>query len=193
MRRLIIVVVTLTGCASSLGLHVRDQYKRTVRIFVDCPEGVGVGSGVVVSDNTIATASHVITCEQGPPEAIVIEGYSAVVTRDVPSEDLALLRVDGFQAPPIVLGPRPDVGDRVCQTHAHPRSGRSCGEVIPAQPGVAVKGTLFHTAVTDTGNSGGPLWDAAGRLVGITTHWIACNNSQICGGRATPVRAEVLK
>jgi hypothetical protein len=101
----------------------------------------------------------------------------------LPDRDLASLHtvLDTFDPTyPIVHGPTPEYGARVCSTTAYPQFLRMCGDVqMPADP----PGDLSHTIVTEGGNSGSGVYDAKGRLIGIITHRWSCQNGQLCGGK----------
>lgn len=170
---------------------VNEQYDNAVRIGVICGTDVWGGSGVLIDGDTIYTAYHVVECEQAEFKiavkfsdgsidyATLVEGSALV--------DLAEIRLAKFRTgvTPPVIGPKPRLGDTVCLVVKVPDSARKCGEV---QPYGDYPGNLEHTAITEHGNSGGGVYDSAGRLVAIVTHLRLCETGQICGGRASTLR-----
>jgi S1-C subfamily serine protease len=152
----------------------------TVQIAVEGTDGGGVGSGVIVSaDGEILTNAHVVGAEGGrvrvrlPGES---QGRPAeVVARDT-VRDLALIRITGTPALATArIAETPaEVGQRVIAVgYALGFSGeptvtqgivsatsRSLGEL---------SGLLQTDAAISPGNSGGPVLNAAGYVVGIAT------------------------
>lgn len=144
----------------------------------------GAGAGVVWrADGIVVTNNHVIG--RSRPHVILTDGRdlpARVVGRD-PEVDMAVLRVDarGLPALPIADSRRARVGSLVLAV-GHPWGERG---VVTAGV-VSSVGTATTRGVRGTvdiirsdvrlapGNSGGPLVDAAGAVVGI--------NSMIVGG-----------
>ena len=147
----------------------------------------GTGSGVILDARHVLTAAHVVDCSYLPDVHVITASgkrMRAVVTRENDQTDLALLELAsadtfGDIAPP-VIGPRPIVGDSICKLQAVPTRGGDCGPVtdLTAEPGNDVQ----HGARVEHGNSGGPVYDAEGRLVGITTQMLLPDGA---GGRFT--------
>jgi S1-C subfamily serine protease len=142
----------------------------------------GIGSGVVVDEfGNILTSYHVVA---GLDQVTVqfFDGSSAVATVDVEQEerDLAVLHVETL--PPGVLpavlsgGVRP--GDRVLAIGApFGLEGSVSSGVISAtgrsfvveETGQVLTDMIQFDASVNPGNSGGPLVDLSGRVVGIVT------------------------
>jgi putative serine protease PepD len=148
------------------------------------------GSGFVVdSSGLILTNDHVIAGTQTITVAFganLDESRSASVVYADPSEDLALLRIDGsgLELAPLPLGDSSDleVGDptyaignpygldRTLTTGVISALGRT----ISAPNGASIANVIQTDAALNPGNSGGPLLDALGRVIGV--------NSQIASG-----------
>jgi serine protease Do len=146
------------------------------------PSVVGIndrGCGIVVADGLVLTNSHNL----GSAAAVVTfaDGRQAEATlagADVEG-DLAVLRVDTADSPPFAVA---DVGAQLGDVvFALSRPGgrslrvttgtvSSVDRPFRGPRGSRIAGGLEHTAPLPRGSSGGPIVDAAGRLVGINTH-----------------------
>ncbi|MCU0700478.1 MAG: trypsin-like peptidase domain-containing protein [Myxococcaceae bacterium] len=145
-------------------------------VSVRCKDSVG--SGFFVATGKVVTNAHVL-CDQGAPEVVLADGTRTVATswaHDRPN-DLAVLEVPQLTAPPLPLGDAAtaEVGSAVVMIGS-PRGldftvnrgtlsyvGRGIGGVAYLQVDIAV----------NPGNSGGPLLDAEGKVIGIVTARIA--------------------
>lgn len=193
-KSLALLVLLLGSCAcfQRAGAPVAPQYAATVSIAVHCGDGTAMGSGVVVSERQVLTALHVVSGKGCDPFASVAlpGGEPVLMIAEVGSPTADVVRLVALTGAPFAdvrpptLGAAPRVGDEVCLSVAIPRRGRKCGEVQPID-GVGPPGNMVHNAITEPGNSGGPVYDTAGHLVAIITHMIQAGNGQIVGGRAT--------
>jgi S1-C subfamily serine protease len=164
----------------------------------------GVGSGVVVDEfGNILTSYHVVA---GLEQVTVhfFDGSTAVATVDVKQEerDLAVLHVDALPANvmPAVLsgGVRP--GDRVMAIGApFGLEGSVSSGVISAtgrsfvveETGQVLTDMIQFDASVNPGNSGGPLVDLSGRVVGIVTGLVNPTQDRVFVGLgfAVPIEA----
>jgi S1-C subfamily serine protease len=141
----------------------------------------GQGSGLVIaSDGYVVTNSHVVrdahelTVALGPGERV-----SAEVVGDDPASDLAVVRVGAKNLPslPLLEERRLRVGQLVLAIGNPLRFDRSVSlgvvsaldRTLPAGRGRALEGLVQTDAAINPGSSGGPLLDARGVAVGITT------------------------
>ena len=175
------------------------------------PTGEGVGSGFVVSPSgEIATNAHVVTSGTGAairPAGEVFVGFAdhnQVPARIVgfdPFTDVALLKIDpaALHLHPLELGSSRDlrVGAPVVAIGSPFGEDRSLsagiisatGRSIQSLTGFATTGAIQTDAAVNQGNSGGPLLDADGRVVGINSQIESPSGAGSGVGFAVPVDA----
>src|SRR6266545_3570062 len=163
--------------------QVYDASKNAVTyILADTPQGQATGSGFVVSkDGLIVTNEHVV---DGASQVQVKIGTSdqaqdATVVGADPSRDLALLKVDGHDLPTLSLGDSSQVSvgdptyaignpfglDHTLTTGIVSALQRS----LQAPDGAKISGAIQTDAALNPGNSGGPLLDADGKVIGVNS------------------------
>ncbi|RZK96589.1 MAG: serine protease, partial [Hymenobacter sp.] len=139
------------------------------------------GTGfALTADGYIVTSAHVI---QGPDfqkaDSVLIEGrdhqryHAETVYSDV-KHDLAILRIkdakfDGFGKLPYTFkGGQADIGERV-YTLGYPREDVVYGEgALSARSGFNGDTAFYQVSIpVNPGNSGGPLLDGQGNLIGV--------------------------
>jgi S1-C subfamily serine protease len=141
----------------------------------------GLGAGVVVNaQGLVLTALHVVD-GGGRIGVQFADGTRAAarVVRRQPEKDIAVLSVDRLSqvVVPAVLGGGANVGDAVFPV-GHPlglQGSLTAGVVsaldrsFDAGAGRSLKGLIQFDAAVNPGNSGGPLLDRNGHVVGIVT------------------------
>ncbi len=176
--------------------------RSVVRIFVVGPQGKASGTGFVVNrDGVVATNFHVVQAQllYDIPEEMswsifVVDRVAGKVRRRpaelvqaFPGEDLAILRVDGLDRPPVIfakLGDHeltkglevfaigfPGAADRLgpVDEASFVRGAVSRTFSGPWAEGAPTIQIIQHSAPTNPGNSGGPLVDLCGYVVGINS------------------------
>lgn len=156
-------------------------------------EGVGVGSGVVVNDNgDILTAYHVVA-DAVEIELIYADGThtGAIISGSEPENDIAVLQptsTPGLIVPAVLGNPNAmRVGDMTFAV-GNPlglAGSMSAGVIsgfdrsIPIdEDGGRLEGLIQFDAAVNPGNSGGPLLNRAGQVVGIVTALANPNNER---------------
>lgn len=145
----------------------------------------GAGSGAVVTpDGYLLTNEHVVR-HFDRVQVSFDDGQTAaarVVGRDA-ATDLAVVRAEATSLPyaELLESAPPRVGQLVVAV-GNPYGFESTvsagvvsaiGRSLRSRHGRLIEGVVQHTAALNPGNSGGPLVDASGRIVGINTAIIA--------------------
>ncbi len=159
---------------------VGSQEQGTVRVL-------GVGSGVFISaEGHVLTAAHLVqTADEIVVEFMTGEMVQARVVASEPQADASLLRLEGVPpgARPAILGDSDavEVGDQVFIVGAPYGIGHTLtvGHISARhKPNTVYSGMalaeFFQTdAAINQGNSGGPMFNMAGEVIGIVSHIIS--------------------
>lgn len=173
---------------AEVGLRAADNKERSpaelfqefapsvVAIRVTTPMGEGGGTGFVIdAQGTIGTNHHVIE-HASKIEVKLMDGTvadSVEILAESPDHDLALIRIKTKAVlTPVILGDseKVTVGERVVSI------GNPLGlehtltdGVISARRVIETRKMIQMSAPVSPGNSGGPLFNARGEVVGVTT------------------------
>jgi S1-C subfamily serine protease len=145
------------------------------------------GSGVLIStDGRVMTAAHVVhTMDEIAVEFMGGETVKASVIASEPAADLSLLKLErvpaGAQVAPLADSDKVQVGDQVVIVGAP--YGLSYSLSVGWISARWAPNTVYRTmplaeffqtdAVINTGNSGGPMFNMAGEVIGIVSHNIS--------------------
>ena len=189
--------------ASDTDMELLDAYSRAVVSVVDsvgptvvsiaggkkqrrqASDQAGAGSGVVIApDGYILTNDHVIQ-NANTLKVRLTDGTSlsgTLIGKD-PATDLAVIRAHTSYLPCSTLGSsdRLRVGQLVIamgnpfgfQSTVSTGVVSALGRALRSTKGRLIENIIQHTAPLNPGNSGGPLVDSAGKVVGINTAIIA--------------------
>jgi len=185
-----VVGVTVSGLRNAAadgdddaGPRADDPYFRFFRGLPGMqmpPQGAqpfrGQGSGFIVSnDGVVLTNAHVVR----DARLVTVKlsdrrEYAAKVLGSDPATDIAVLKIDAKNLPAVTLGdPQAlQVGDWVLAIGAPFGFEQTATQGIVSAKGRSLPGDSYvpfiqTDAAVNPGNSGGPLFDAAGRVVGI--------------------------
>ncbi len=187
------------GLAEKSDVELLDAYSKAVITVVDAvgpavtsisvgkqtrgsePEQVGAGSGVVIApDGYILTNDHVVhNADQLTVRLTDGTTLRATLVGTDPATDLAVIRADGPNLPYATLGNSSSlrVGQLVIaignpfgfQSTVSTGVVSALGRSLRSQQGRLIENIVQHTAPLNPGNSGGPLVDSRGRIVGVNT------------------------
>jgi serine protease Do len=200
-RKLIAAIVTALVLALPLGTAraaaLRDVFKRVsasvVVVLAESKSSAsaggasgGIGSGVLISQGRILTAAHVV--EAADRLSVRFADGAVVAARVVASDpiaDLALLEVMQLPASAVAarLGDsdKVEVADQVFVVGAPYGISEtlsvgyvSARRTSRAEPGGPAPVELFQTdAMISPGNSGGPMFNMQGEVIGIVSHIVS--------------------
>jgi len=146
-----------------------------------------IGSGVLISrDGKVVTAAHVVhTMDDVAVEFASGDAVRARVVVSEPGADISLLQVERVP-PDAVIAPLGDsdrvrVGQQIIVVGAPYGLGRTMsvgwigGRHAPRTLDASFRlAEFFQTdAAVNTGNSGGPMFDMDGRVIGVVSHMIS--------------------
>lgn len=176
---------------------ISDAERSVVRVVVVLyndsgdPVGLGHGSGFAVAANRIVTNAHVVQATDYRNTSLFVvaenskDGTKARVIYKDPSKDLALLQIDGSLPPLSVFGGEIADGVNVFALgypgNVDLATANSISDYIAPKDPVRSQGnfsnrrtisgidSVLHTAAIARGNSGGPLLDECGRVIGVNS------------------------
>jgi len=145
----------------------------------------GQGSGFIISsDGLILTNAHVVReAKQVTVKLSDRREFSAKVLGSDPATDIAVLKVDAKGLPAVQLGDpkQVQVGDYVLAIGAPYGFEQTATQGIVSAKGRSLPGDssvvpfIQTDAAVNPGNSGGPLFDASGRVVGVNAQIFSQN------------------
>jgi len=172
--RAVITVVDTVGPAV-VGISVRMSANGNI------PEQGGAGSGVIIApDGYILTNNHVV--HGADALSVTLDdgvSHEATLVGTDPATDLAVLRANVSGLPYATLGDsRALKAGQLVIAIGNPFGFQSTvstgvvsalGRALRSREGRLIENIIQHTAPLNPGNSGGPLVDSRGRVVGVNT------------------------
>ncbi|TGX55160.1 serine protease [Sphingomonas gei] len=166
----------------------------TIAVVDDEVVGFGHGSGFAVAPNRIVTNAHVVELADRYPGNVVIgivpsegdKSYQGKLIAIDQQRDLALIEFSGLRLAPLTLFTGAPGDGEALIALGYPgnvdlATARSAADFITPQSPVRSQGgfagnrtlqgvnVLLHTASIARGNSGGPLLDRCGRVLGVNS------------------------
>jgi serine protease Do len=156
-------------------LSSRELAKQSLPATVSLRCNESIGSGFFVEPDLVLTNAHVL-CPMGEKVQVVLSDGSQMAGETVRSNeavDLALVRVPRAGARTLPLGDVGDLelGDRIMVIGSPVGLEFTVHEGIVSHVGRVVQGVAYIQldAKVNPGNSGGPIIDDRGRVVGVVT------------------------
>ncbi|MGH3873598.1 MAG: MarP family serine protease [Pseudonocardiaceae bacterium] len=162
--------------AAASVLKIRGQARSCLRALE--------GTGFVVAPERVITNAHVVagteqvSVEVGPLGKKGRSLNATVVSYD-PSTDVAILKVPGLRAPVLALAPNPAANGVNALVLGYPLDGPYTASAARVRDRIRLKGPDIYNEATvvrnvytvrasvRSGNSGGPLLDEAGQVLGL--------------------------
>ncbi|RYD50792.1 MAG: serine protease, partial [Sphingomonadales bacterium] len=166
----------------------------TIAVVGDEVVGFGHGSGFAVGPNRIVTNAHVVELASRYPDNVVIgvvpsegdKSFQGKLIKIDKDRDLALIEFTGVRLAPLTLYTGSPSDGEAMFALGYPgnvdiATARSAADFIKPQSPVRSQGgfagmrslqgtsVLLHTANIARGNSGGPLLDHCGRVLGVNS------------------------
>lgn len=185
-------------------MRLQDIYKKAINsvvsIIVQSNSGTSTGTGIVMTaDGYIITNYHVA----GESQKITVllhseEEYSARIVGGDETSDLMILKIDAQGLSPAEFGNSEiaEVGDAVVaigdplgiELRGTMTDGIICGLYRDIQVSDRTMTLMQHNAALNSGNSGGPLLNMQGQVVGINTMKMTSAYNSVEGlGFAIPI------
>jgi S1-C subfamily serine protease len=176
-------VIGVTRRVSDAVVHLKIEKKQPTRQQgrPGTPDASGTGSGFVIStDGFVVTNSHVVN-GAGRIEALLQDGrsFTARVVGDDPATDLAVVKIDGDNLSTVGFGEsdKLQVG-QIAIAIGNPFGFQysvtagvvsALGRTLRSQSGRLIDDVIQTDAALNPGNSGGPLVDSHGNVIGVNT------------------------
>ncbi|MGH3775162.1 MAG: MarP family serine protease [Pseudonocardiaceae bacterium] len=137
------------------------------------------GTGFVVAPQRVITNAHVVAGTDRVSVETSRGSLDAVVVSYDPSTDVAVLKVPGLRAPVLELAPKPAITGLDALVLGYPLDGPYTASAARVRDRIRLRGPDIYNgatvvrdvytvrAVVRSGNSGGPLLDGSGQVLGL--------------------------
>ena len=176
---LLITFFSAVDVAARTAAEIFEKASRSVvvvRIYDEKGKAIGLGSGVVLPSGDVATNFHVVEKATGIKVHQGGKDYDAVLRYSDRDRDVCSLSVAGMKTPTVTMGntKKLKVGSRVYAIGTPKGLELTLSEgIISGLRSVEGGQYLQITAPISPGSSGGGLFDEEGRLIGLTTFYMA--------------------
>ena len=137
------------------------------------------GTGFVVAPQRVITNAHVVAGSDRVSVETSRGSLDAVVVSYDPGTDVAVLKVPGLRAPVLELAPKPAITGLNALVLGYPLDGPYTASAARVRDRIRLRGPDIYNgatvvrdvytvrAVVRSGNSGGPLLDGSGQVLGL--------------------------
>ncbi len=174
-------VIGVAQRVSNAVVHLKVEKKQQGRQPAPPQGAAGTGSGFIISsDGFVVTNSHVVSGAERI-EGTLQDGrtFQAQVVGDDPATDLAVVKMDGENLATVTFGEsrRLQVG-QIAIAIGNPFGFQysvtagvvsALGRTLRSQSGRLIDDVIQTDAALNPGNSGGPLVDSYGNVIGVNT------------------------
>ena len=173
-------IVNVTRRVSNAVVHLKVQKKQQARRRPNQPDG-GTGSGFIISsDGYVVTNSHVVSGAERI-EGMLQDGrsFQAEVVGDDPATDLAVVKITGENLASVAFGESRSLQvGQIAIAIGNPFGFQysvtagvvsALGRTLRSQSGRLIDNVIQTDAALNPGNSGGPLVDSRGLVIGVNT------------------------
>ena len=153
-----------------------NSLKSVVEITADFSAVSTSGTGILLKDNYVLTNAHILSIDDEIAENIYanfnndVNSYNLEIISIDEDLDIALLKIDNIKYIPIVLeNIKVQTGEKVFAIGNAIGQGISIVEGIVSDNSREVNGKTFimHSCSVNHGNSGGPLYNSKGQVIGM--------------------------
>ncbi|MBX9656119.1 trypsin-like peptidase domain-containing protein [bacterium] len=156
---------------------VRGEEKQSAKASADPLSDIvsGYASGFVVAPEIVATNYHVVDGSTGlliTSSELSPEGSPAQVVATDEGRDLAIIRCPGLKLKPLVLSNNLNRGVQIA-VFGYPQPTvlgstlKMTDGIVTSLPDKSTSDNFLHSAIANPGNSGGPICDLTGAVVGV--------------------------
>ena len=154
----------------------KNALKSVVEITADFSDKSTSGTGILLKDNYVITNAHILSIDNELAENIYasfnndLNDYNLELISIDDDLDIALLKIDEVKYNPIILeNIKVQTGEKVYAIGNAIGQGISIVEGIISDSKREINGNTYimHSAPVNHGNSGGPLYNSKGQVIGM--------------------------